>query len=300
MRKDEYSVVLQKNQVWSDTDSVCDNMRITTSVEFFCKGSNPSRAFDVRESRSAYYVYDDLMKNEDIFIWTIGTEGRLNVTLEAPQLSTIPLRVKKVVMRVGHRDSYEMRFVRVLNGGEEVSDRLQVCAALSVLHPCLLVPSPLLGSAEKRYHRLHLFIVIEFMTEPKRTETFIKTIYCHVRKGSGLWTHWISKVLRPIIQLWSMVTLLDFVFSADGGSAITNDECYRKAKGATLPAFVLSFPFTNNSMSLLSLTHFYLDASDNITKKARSIPSCSSAAISAALPERVEHNRRCHLSKSSC
>ena len=185
---------------------MCANMRITASVEFFCENSHLSDAFDVRESRSAYRVYDEYMKNDEIFIWRIGTEGRIILSFEAPGLSTIPLRVKKIVMGIGGRNPYEMEFVQVQNAKEQKPDRLQICAGLSAVDASLKTPSPFWGSAEKRYVRLDLLITMEFVTEPKleRVETFIKTIYCHVRRGSGLWTHFLSQVPRLIMQSQSM------------------------------------------------------------------------------------------------
>ncbi len=160
-------------------------MRITTSVDFFSGSSNPSDTFDVRESRSAYRLRDNQLKNEDIFIWSIGTEGRLDITLAARQDILLPTRVTKVVMKIGDQSSYNTTFVQVkgITDGE-IAGNLRILAALPSGDACLNTPCPFWGSMEKRYLPLYLLITIEFLGESKRSETFIKTIYFHVRKGS--------------------------------------------------------------------------------------------------------------------
>ena len=176
---------------------VCATMRISTSVDFFPKGTSSSDSFDTRDSKPAIDVYDDYMKNEDIFVWTISEEGRLNLTLEAPGLSTIPLRLKKIVMKIGGRNSYDMKFVQAKNDEDQGTDSILIHVALSAVDPCLNVPSPFWGSVEKKYVCLAFLITVEFAAEPKQTETFIKEIYFHVRRGSGAWTRFFSQVLRP-------------------------------------------------------------------------------------------------------
>ena len=173
--------------------SECANLKLEAHVEFFPKDSAAADALLSKDSRPAGRVYDDCLGDAYIFIWRIGMEGRLRLTFEAPSDLKIPLDVQKVVMRIGRGAPYEMQFVQS-SFERRGRESMQIDVALSAVDPILTTPSPFWGNVKKRYLPLNFIITAECRASELRSiDTFIKTVYCHVRRERKPWLSFLTQ-----------------------------------------------------------------------------------------------------------
>ena len=167
--------------------SECAKLKITARVEFF---PNDAKTSPAKKARPARRVYDDCLMDFYIFVWYIGMEGRLRLTFEAPGHVRTPLRVRKVVLRIGTGDPHDMEFVQEERFERHGRGSMRIDVPLCAIEKILTKPSPYWGDVKKRYVPLNFIMTAEcHATELKSIDTFIKTIYCHVRRD---WKTWLS------------------------------------------------------------------------------------------------------------
>ena len=153
---------------------------IGARVEFFRARSNPADAFHTRESRDAYALREDYMKECDyIFMWKKRKKGRLLLTLEecgsfAPETS-----VRSVKMGVDDGQYYEVAFAESSNYRNQLEIKISLDASIfcpSRLEQC----SPSSGNVEDKYVTLNVLLEVE-IGRSGRSFSIPATIFCQVR-----------------------------------------------------------------------------------------------------------------------